>query len=491
MILYDIFISYKRISLPTANNLYYRLTTRGYSAFFDLEEMRKDNFDVQLYNYIEKSKDVFILLEEKSLQACIDGTWQKDWFCKEIEHALKMEKNIIPILLNDYKMPPPEFFPEELKGLSLKHSLEFSYSYFDEYLNKLIDKGYITSEPHGTNKAVSIFKLYSDQDCEVFKDGKLVGSVVGMSDVPYYLPVTRKGDYRFNCISSLTNQKQVCKVHIDADEEKELDIIWNKGEQAIDRKVHSTAEIAGEVLPVEVNGIHFEMLRVEGGSLEIGATQEQLSSADVNEYPAHKITVPTFYIAKFPVTQNLWESVMGYNMSHFRYKEQDIINNNTIIRTTDKGHYPAESITYDEAQEFVCRLSQLTGLQFDLPTEDEWEYAARGGLKTNNFIYAGSNDISEVAWYRGNSVKRTHPVGGKCPNELGLFDMCGNVWEWTKTPAHTYSSAIAHDSDIFIRRGGSWWHEKENCRVSRRYPSRHSKRTSGLGLRIVIRKNIV
>lgn len=130
---YDIFISYKRKSLATANNLYYRLTTRGYSTFFDLEEMRRDNFNVQLLNYIENAKDVFVLLEEGSLDACQQENWEEDWFCKEISHALKTKKNIIPILIGNYKMPKQDFFPKELQELPLKNSPEFSFSYFEEY----------------------------------------------------------------------------------------------------------------------------------------------------------------------------------------------------------------------------------------------------------------------------------------------------------------------------------------------------------------------
>lgn len=194
---YDIFISYKRKSLPTANNLYYRLTQRGYSTFFDLEEMRRDNFNIQLLSYIENAKDVFILLEEGSLDACKQGKWKDDWFCKEIEHALNAKRNIIPILINGYKMPKQDFFPKELQELSLKNALEFSFSYFDEYLNKLVERGYITSEPQNKNQATSVFKFYSNSICQVFKEGKLVCKIEGMADEPYYLPVSRKGDYRF------------------------------------------------------------------------------------------------------------------------------------------------------------------------------------------------------------------------------------------------------------------------------------------------------
>lgn len=230
-------------------------------------------------------------------------------------------------------------------------------------------------------------------------------------------------------------------------------------------------------LTIQHGTCQFDMIRVEGGKLLIGATEEQVN-AEKNEHPAHEVTLSTFYIGKYPITQDVWESVMGYNRSRFKQ---------------DPDGYkllPVESITYDEAQEFVRRLSEITKLRFSLPTEEEWEYAARGGQKTMHYQYAGGNDINEVAWYKGNSNAYTHPVGLKKPNELGIYDMCGNVWEWTETPAHAYGLAIEAKGDIFIRRGGSWWHEASNCRLSYRYASARSKKTSGLGLRVVIRENI-
>lgn len=242
---YDIFISYKRKSLATANNLYYRLTTRGYSTFFDLDEMKKDNFDVQLLHYIENAKDVFVILEDGSLDACKTEEWNKDWFCKEIAHAIKTKRNIIPILLGGYQMPNIDTLPNELKELTLKNAPEFSFSYFEEYLNKLVEKGYITAEAQALNKTTSVFKFYSNEDCQVLKEGKSVCSLEGMSDEPFYLPVPRKGDYRFKCINSITAESQILKEHIDTEEEKNVEVWWNKTIRSeIMEKVSKCAEQA-------------------------------------------------------------------------------------------------------------------------------------------------------------------------------------------------------------------------------------------------------
>lgn len=527
---YDIFISYKRKSLPTANNLYYRLTTRGYSTFFDLEEMGRDNFNVQLLNYIENAKDVFVILEEGSLDGCKQENWEeKDWFCHEIAFALEKKKNIIPILLNGYQMPSQNFFPDRLKELSLKNAPEFNFSFFEAYLDKLIEKDYLLSKPNIQDKATSVFKFYSNENCQVFKEGKLACSLEGMSDEPYYLPVPRKGDYRFKGVNAITAETKIIKEHIEADEEREIEIEWAERKPfKPDQEWPEETVISGEKYLVDLGVLKFNMIRVEGGEMMIGATEEQTEDAESNELPAHLVKLPTFYIGQFPVTQNIWELVMGYNKS--KNQEKGNIDDasiptissaamgaglgtllggpigaiaggaigwfagnkgNLLLNNDDaSGHYPVENISFDEAVEFVHRLSKMTNIKFSLPSEEEWEYASRGGQKSKRFKYAGSNDLDEVAWYRNNSSDTTHPVGEKKPNELGLYDMSGNVWEWTETPAHSYTSNVEPSGTIFIRRGGSWWHEAKNCRVSRRYASDYSKKTSGLGLRVVIRDNV-
>ena len=267
--------------------------------------------------------------------------------------------------------------------------------------------------------------------------------------------------------------------------------------------------VRDDSLTVQVGDIQFNMIRVEGGTLEIGATNEQDPFAEKNEYPTCSVSLSTFYIGQFLVTQNLWEKVMGYNHSYNQQSEKELVSEMerkkvqvtimnalkpiatpTDIMESDYGHYPVENIAYNEAKQFVNRLSELTNKKFDLPTEEEWEYAARGGQKSHYYRYAGSNRIDDVAWYRHNSSLRTHPVGEKQPNELGIYDMSGNVWEWTKSKAHQYDRDVNPEEKLFIRRGGSAIHVENNCRVSFRYETERSKHNMGSGLRVVLREDI-
>lgn len=238
---YDIFISYKRKSLPTADNLYYRLTKRGYSTFLDLEEMRRDNFNVQLLNYIENAKDVFVILEEGSLDACTKVDWEKDWFCHEIAFALEKKKNIIPILLNGFKMPSGEFFPNKMKELSFKNAPEFNYSFFEAYLDKLVEKNYLLSKPKHRIDDASIEKLIKDRiehvissqdilhqtelhinvdaECKLFLFNKFKQQLEADKEhIIYLLP----GTHKLSFVSTEIPEVRISKVlDLKADKEKE------------------------------------------------------------------------------------------------------------------------------------------------------------------------------------------------------------------------------------------------------------------------------
>lgn len=189
--------------------------------------MGRDNFDVQILKYIENAKDVFVILEEGSLDGCKNENWEeKDWFCHEIAFALEKKKNIIPILLNGYQIPSIDFFPDKLKELNLKNAPEFNFSFFEAYLDKLIEKNYLLSKPNLQEKASSIVKFYSNENCQVFMEGKIVCNLEGMSDEPYYLPVPRKGEYKFKVINNSTSECLILNEVIDAVEEKNIEIKW-------------------------------------------------------------------------------------------------------------------------------------------------------------------------------------------------------------------------------------------------------------------------
>lgn len=199
------------------------------------------------------------------------------------------------------------------------------------------------------------------------------------------------------------------------------------------------------------------MVRVEGGTFMMGANKKQEKEAFSDEKPAHKVILSSFSIGKYEVTQEEWEAIMGQNPSVFKRPKQ-----------------PIKGVSWDDCRKFLIRLNGLTGLHFRLPTEAEWEYAARGGKYSKGYKYSGSNDISEVAWYDGNSDDQAHVVGLKLPNELGLYDMSGNVSEWCQdrySPDYYISSPTENPSgpsygSSRVPRGGGYISKSKGCRTS-------------------------
>ncbi len=223
-----------------------------------------------------------------------------------------------------------------------------------------------------------------------------------------------------------------------------------------------------------VNGVSFEMVAVKGGTFTMGASSGDSDAYDW-EKPAHSVTLGDYYIGKFEVTQELWEAVMGGNPSYFK-----------------GSNLPVEQVSWDDCQTFIRKLNSLTGANFRLPTEAEWEYAARGGSKSKGYKYSGSNNINDVAWYTGNSGSNTHAVGTKSPNELGIYDMSGNVWEWCQDWYGSYSSGSQTNptgpssASNRVTRGGSWCYDAQDCRVSNRSSLTPDSRYSFLGFRVVV-----
>lgn len=234
------------------------------------------------------------------------------------------------------------------------------------------------------------------------------------------------------------------------------------------RSADSQSETKNRVFTV--NGVSFKMIFVEGGTFSMGS-----SSGDSDEQPVHSVTLSGYYIGETEVTQELWQAVMGSNPSAFTGNRR-----------------PVERVSWHDCQEFIEKLNVLTGENFRLPTEAEWEYAACGGNKSKNYAYPGSDNVGDVAWYSGNSNSTTHEVKGKLPNELGLYDMGGNVWEWCSDWYGRYSAGAVTNpqgptsGSARIYRGGCWFYDADLCRCVYRDRSTPTGAGNTLGLRLVL-----
>ena len=233
-----------------------------------------------------------------------------------------------------------------------------------------------------------------------------------------------------------------------------------------------------------VNGVTFKMIPVEGGTFTMGATPEQQNPYS-DEEPAHQVTLSSYAIGETEVTQALWKAVMGNTIEQ--------ITKANGWKTYGVGdNYTMYYVSWNDCQQFITKLNNLTGRKFRLPTEAEWEFAARGGNKSKGCQYSGSNNISDVAWYDGNSSGTTHPVKTKHPNELGIYDMSGNVWEWCQDWYGSYNSNSQTNptgpstGSFRVFRGGSWGGNAGDCRSSYRSYNTPGFSSNGVGLRLVL-----
>ncbi|MBL7816926.1 MAG: SUMF1/EgtB/PvdO family nonheme iron enzyme [Saprospiraceae bacterium] len=212
-----------------------------------------------------------------------------------------------------------------------------------------------------------------------------------------------------------------------------------------------------------------EMVLVKGGTFKMG------SNDYTDEQPIHDVTLNDFYIGKYPVTQKQWQAIMGDNPSYFKGET-----------------LPVECVSWEDCQVFIKKLNEKTGKTYRLPTEAEWEYAARGGNQSKGYTYSGSNDVKSVAWFTENSDSKTHPVGQKQANELGIYDMSGNVWEWCSDwyDENYYKNSPSQNpkgpstGSFWVLRGGSWLYSVLNCRSSCRLRNSPIIRYNDYGFRL-------
>lgn len=337
----------------------------------------------------------------------------------------------------------------------------------------------VSSEPISI-RLQSPTPIYGDAD---------ISSLPAMADI--YIDGTKRGQTPQLIDQLLIGQHQLRlskqgyadysgTININEGETASVNATMNKGannaaeqQQAINMP---REEIAGLRKTFTVGNVSFNMIRVDGGTFMMGATSEQ-ENPENDEKPVHKVTLFSYYIGETEVTQELWQAVMGNNPSKFVGNKR-----------------PVENINFNDCQQFVNKLSQQTGLQFRLPTEAEWEYAARGGNKSQGYQYSGSNNLTDVAWHMASSNSSTHDVKTKQSNELGIYDMSGNVWEWCqgwkakyKRGSQTNPNPIGPSSDTYrVFRGGCWESGSNQCRVAYRFSCSPSTQMNVLGLRLAL-----
>ncbi len=227
-----------------------------------------------------------------------------------------------------------------------------------------------------------------------------------------------------------------------------------------------------------IDGVSFKMVYVQGGMFQMGT-----NDCWIEEKPVHTVTLSDYYIGETEVTQELWYAVMGSNPS-----------------SRGASEYPVETVSWDDCQNFIYKLNELLhddldGMKFRLPSEAQWEFAARGGNKSMNYVYSGSNDINCVAWYKSNSGGTTHPVAELRPNELGIYDMSGNVHEWCSDGWSEYRETTQLDPEfspvdsLRVRRGGCWDGLPIGCQVAKRHSYNFMGKYDFIGLRLSLTAN--
>ena len=541
--IYDVFISYRRDGgFDTAGRINDLLSGEGYSVSYDIDTLREGPFDQQLLKRVEQCVDFILIVDKNCFTRTLDPNFnpQNDWLRQELAYALRLKKNVIPVLLRGAAFP--ENLPEDVESVRFCNGPQHSNEYFDSFYQKLKSfmhalprkavSGSVSSDSSSVHSLpLPYLKMKTDLDCIFYLDGDEMGRL--KTGIIKKFPL-REGEYELRCVSvenavdswetefKMPDADKLQKVELcgirDRRLQKEEEIRKAAEERRLaeelrlaeERKREAERKAAEEKRRMEearraeeernrirtftVGGVEFKMIRVEGGTFTMGATSEQGGDADDDEKPSHSVTLSSYYMGETEVTQGLWQAVMGSNPSRF----------------TGDSRLPVEQVNWEDCQTFISRLNYLTGQQFHLPTEAQWEYAARGGTKSRGYKYSGSNDVGSVAWCYENSGNarlddsswdsnklvfnncRTHPVKSKQPNELGLYDMSGNVWEWCQDWYGDYSSGSqtnptgASSGSLRMRRGGCWADIARDFRVSRRGFTTPSYRFDFLGLRLAL-----
>lgn len=505
MIKFDVFISYSRRDYITdngeiipnniisqirtvldENNISYWMDEKGISSGDEFTKIIPSNI---------KASEIFLFI-------CTENSVKSKWIVRELGVADLWDKRIIPFICDDsytsdtvslyttsvdrieHNIKPHTSLSQLVSSVKkytvdvrrkaiyneisqLEEEIYFLHLKQKDLLNRIYEKQHDLGEKHKQCPVCEKQCSHTDSFCQ--KCGWLF--------LPYANKVTgqEKAEEHTRLLSAMSIWKEgKAKVQEKAEIEKLSQIISDLGSQI--QKMKEGQNVVTErpqVHPI-LQQIINNMIRVESGSFIMGATEEQ-ENPESDEKPISTITIASFAINKYEVTQEEWEFVMRENPSTFKGEK-----------------LPVDNITWEECQTFISRVNNLTGMKFRLPTEAEWEFAARGGIYGQGCQFAGSNVVEDVAWCTLNSENTSHPIGLKQPNELGLYDMSGNVWEWCQDWFAEYSEVaktnpVGPSSGVLrVLRGGSWLSTIRSCRVSNRHYCAPNDRDNNIGIRLAL-----
>lgn len=494
--LYDIFISYRRDGgFETAKHLNDLLVRDGYTVSFDIDTLREGDFDDALLKRIDQCVDFILVVDKHTFDRTLDPSFdpKKDWLRTELAYALRLRKNIIPLLLSGVDGFPSNL-PKDISDVATKNGPEYNRYYFDEFYRRL--RSFLHCIPRNAkveDNDYATITLYSDSDASVSSDGEHIVNVKAKEFIKVLVPL---GEHVLEYVSIQDSSRRYSEVHalneiknyvIQINFRKQkfhikfsllikiivgivvvAAIIWGiyhvikpeSGEGQKEAVVYPTdvdVEYYDETLFVD--GIPYKMLPIKGGEFYMGIDGDEAAQK-------HKVTLSDYMIGETEIPQSIWEAVMGTNPSRHV-----------------GPNYPVEQISWDDCQLFIARLNQLSGQTFKLPTEAEWEFAARGKEETNS-------NLADYAWYEVNSGHTTHAIGLKNPNGWGLKDVFGNVWEWCSDRHAVYSKSDAvnpvgpETGDMNVFRGGGCGSEAKTCTPTFRGACMPEEKADALGIRL-------
>lgn len=519
---YDAFISYRRESgTHQATALKEALENRGHKEriFMDVFNDEGGTFPKKLSDALKKSCNLIVIISSKD---CFKPKENKeDWFLREISDALEQDKNIIPVFYDEIKDKDIESDlsllrnpPYKIKNFPNHQAVFFHGDIPEASFNQV--NSYLKSEENVLNEQ---FKLLSNKKNQIhqglleIRDINTIKCPICGTDNDVALSYCNICAYKFfdeveESVADKNEKKQennrikkhseIWKGYCEQGNEQVKNMqdtisdLKDKLEESEKQRMELELRLSrltfsnfffreGEsIIVTEPNKkVQFKMIHVEGGTFQMGATPEQGSDAYDDEI-LHDVTLLDFYIGETQVTQELWNAVMD-------------INNPSDNPSEFKGPcLPVECVSLNDCEMFIKKLNKITCGKFRLPTEEEWEYAARGGKKSSHYKYAGSDIIREVAWYDDNSDGHTHEVRLKKSNELGLYDMSGNVREWCSNVKENNNNSLKSNlqtlstNTLHVFRGGCWDSQARHCRVSIRYFASADTKQINLGLRLAL-----